>query len=48
MNGSVINSPAPAPLDYFPVVIEGGKVKIDLHQKKKRHSFEKSQLTYAL
>jgi cytochrome b6-f complex iron-sulfur subunit len=46
--GRVINSPAPGPLDYFPVIIEGGKVKIDMGQKKKRHTFEKSQLTYAI
>jgi cytochrome b6-f complex iron-sulfur subunit len=46
--GSVINSPAPRPLDYFPVVIEAGKVKIDLSQKTKRKKFEKSQVTYAI
>jgi cytochrome b6-f complex iron-sulfur subunit len=46
--GNVINSPAPAPLDYYPVIIEGGKVKIDMNQKKKRTKFEKSQLTYAI
>jgi cytochrome b6-f complex iron-sulfur subunit len=46
--GNVINSPAPAPLDYYPVVIEAGKVKIDMNQKKKRKKFEKNQLTYAI
>jgi len=46
--GSVINSPAPRPLDYFPVTIEAGKVKIDLNQKTKRKKFEKSQVTYAI
>jgi cytochrome b6-f complex iron-sulfur subunit len=46
--GNVINSPAPAPLDYYPVIIEAGKVKIDMNQKKKRKKFEKNQLTYAI
>jgi cytochrome b6-f complex iron-sulfur subunit len=46
--GNVINSPAPRPLDYFPVIIEGGKVKIDMTQKKKRKKFEKNQVTYAI
>jgi cytochrome b6-f complex iron-sulfur subunit len=46
--GNIINSPAPRPLDYFPVIIETGKVKIDINQKKKRRKFEKSQLTYAI
>jgi cytochrome b6-f complex iron-sulfur subunit len=47
-HGSVINSPAPRPLDYFPVIIEEGKVKIDMSQKMKRKKFEKNQLTYAI
>jgi cytochrome b6-f complex iron-sulfur subunit len=46
--GNVINSPAPRPLDYFPVTVEAGKVKIDLSQKLKRKKFEKSQVTYAI
>jgi Rieske Fe-S protein len=46
--GNVINSPAPRPLDYFPVVIEEGKVKIDISQKKKRKKFEKNQISYAI
>ena len=46
--GSVINSPAPRPLDYFPVIIEAGKVKIDMSRKMKRKKFEKSQVTYAI
>jgi cytochrome b6-f complex iron-sulfur subunit len=46
--GGVINSPAPRPLDYFPVTIEAGKIKIDLGQKTKRKKFEKSQVTYAI
>jgi cytochrome b6-f complex iron-sulfur subunit len=46
--GNVINSPAPRALDYFPLIIEGGKVKVDLSQKKKRKKFEKNQITYAI
>jgi cytochrome b6-f complex iron-sulfur subunit len=46
--GNVISSPAPRPLDYYPVTIEGGKVKVDMNQKKKRKKFEKNQITYAL
>lgn len=46
--GDVINSPAPRALDYYPLIIEGGKVKIDMSQKKKRKKFEKSQVTYAV
>jgi cytochrome b6-f complex iron-sulfur subunit len=47
-SGNVINSPAPRALDYYPVIIESGKVKIDLSQKKKRRKFEKDQVTYAI
>jgi cytochrome b6-f complex iron-sulfur subunit len=46
--GNVINSPAPRALDYYPVIIEEGKVKIDLSQKKKRKKFDKTQVTYAI
>jgi cytochrome b6-f complex iron-sulfur subunit len=46
--GNVINSPAPRALDYFRVIIEGGKVRIDMSQKKKRKKFEKNQVTYAI
>ncbi len=46
--GEVINSPAPRPLDFFPIIIEEGKIKIDINQKTKRSQFEKNQLTYAI
>ena len=46
--GDLINSPAPRPLDYYPIIIEGGKVKIDLSKKTKRSNFETNQLTYAI
>jgi Rieske Fe-S protein len=46
-SGNVINKPAPRALDFFPVSIDAGKVRIDVTQKMKRKKFEKSQLTYA-
>jgi len=46
--GNVINSPAPRPLDYYPVSINAGKVMVDTGQKMKRRKFEKNQVTYAL
>ncbi len=46
--GNVINSPAPRALDYYPVIIEAGKVKIDVSQKTKRKKFDKKQVTYAI
>ena len=46
--GVVLNSPAPRPLDYFPVILEAGKVKVDVSQKAKRRKFETSQMTYAI
>jgi Rieske Fe-S protein len=46
--GNVINSPAPRPLDYYPVSINAGKVLVDTGQKMKRRKFEKNQVTYAL
>ncbi len=46
--GNVINSPAPRPLDYFPVSIDAGKVMVNTGQKMKRRKFEKNQVTYAI
>ena len=46
--GNVINSPAPRPLDYYPVSINAGKVMVDTGLKMKRRKFEKTQVTYAL
>jgi cytochrome b6-f complex iron-sulfur subunit len=46
--GNVISSPAPRALDYYPVTIEAGKVKIDISQKIKRKKFDKNQVTYAI
>jgi cytochrome b6-f complex iron-sulfur subunit len=46
--GNVMNSPAPRPLDYYRVIIDAGKVKIDMSTKIRRRKFEKSQMTYAI
>jgi len=47
-HGVVLSSPAPRPLDYFQVILEEGKVKVDVSQKAKRRKFETSQMTYAI
>jgi cytochrome b6-f complex iron-sulfur subunit len=46
--GLVLSSPAPGPLDYLPVIIEQGRVKVDMSRVTKRKRFESSQLTYAI
>jgi cytochrome b6-f complex iron-sulfur subunit len=46
MNGDVQNPPAPAALDYFPVTITNGVVKVDTGSKLTRTRFEKSQAAY--
>jgi Rieske Fe-S protein len=45
--GEVINPPAPRALDIYPVIIEEGKVKVDIATTQKRKVFDKSQITYA-
>jgi cytochrome b6-f complex iron-sulfur subunit len=47
-NGVVLNSPAPRPLDYFPVILEEGKVKVDISLKTKRKKFDSRQMSYAI
>jgi cytochrome b6-f complex iron-sulfur subunit len=47
IDGEVQNPPAPSALDYFPVIIENGTVKVDTGTKLTRTRFEKSQVTYA-
>lgn len=47
IDGEVQNPPAPSALDYFPVIIENGIVKVDIGSKISRKSFDKSQVTYA-
>jgi len=47
INGEVQNPPAPAALDYYPVIIENGKVKVDVGTRQTRNRFNKSQVEYA-
>jgi cytochrome b6-f complex iron-sulfur subunit len=47
-HGVVLSSPAPRPLDYYPVIIAEGKVTVDLSLKAKRKKFEPRQMTYAV
>lgn len=46
MNGNVINPPAPRALDYYPVMVEQGVIKVDTSKPIKRKEFEKSQVFY--
>lgn len=47
ITGNVINPPAPRALDYFPVIMENGVVKVDTGRPVKRTKFEKGQAVYA-
>jgi cytochrome b6-f complex iron-sulfur subunit len=47
IEGDVQNPPAPKALDYYPVVIENGIVKVDVGTRKEREKFNKDQLTFA-
>ena len=47
ITGNVINPPAPRALDYFPVIVENGVVKVDTGRPVKRAKFEKEQAVYA-
>ncbi len=46
LRGEVLSAPAPRPLDLFPVVIEGGIVKVDVSRAVERSRFEPGQVTY--
>ena len=46
INGDVLNPPAPRALDYYPVMIENGMVKVDIGTLKERNTFRKEQLIY--
>ena len=48
INGEVLNPPAARALDYYPVLIENGVVKVDIGTLKERKTFRKEQLIYAL
>jgi cytochrome b6-f complex iron-sulfur subunit len=45
--GEVLNPPATKPLNYYPVLIEKGIVKVDISNLKDRNSVRKEQLIYA-
>jgi len=47
MNGDVQNPPAPRALDYYPIIIEKGVVKVDVGTKVERDRFSKEQIVYA-
>jgi cytochrome b6-f complex iron-sulfur subunit len=44
ITGDVINSPAPRPLDIYPIFIENNVVKVDTSKPMKRNQFEVSQV----
>ncbi|MFC2083782.1 ubiquinol-cytochrome c reductase iron-sulfur subunit [Bacteroidota bacterium] len=46
ITGEVQNPPAPKALDYYPVFIEQGIVKVDVGIKKERQRFLKDQVVY--
>jgi len=46
MAGNVINPPAPRALDYYPVTVEQGVVKVNTSKPIKRKEFEKGQAAY--
>jgi cytochrome b6-f complex iron-sulfur subunit len=47
INGEVLNPPAARALDYYPVMIENGIVKVDIGTLKERNTFRTDQLKYA-
>jgi cytochrome b6-f complex iron-sulfur subunit len=46
INGNVQNPPAPSALDYFPVLIQNGKVMVDVGTKLSRNRYSKDQAAY--
>ncbi|MBE7552610.1 MAG: ubiquinol-cytochrome c reductase iron-sulfur subunit [Anaerolineales bacterium] len=44
--GEVLNPPAPRALDLFPVIIEGGQVKVDTGTVIQRDHFDPAQVVY--
>jgi cytochrome b6-f complex iron-sulfur subunit len=46
MNGDVKNPPAPKALDYYPVIIENGMIKVDVGTKLQRERYNKDQIVY--
>ena len=46
MNGDVQNPPAPKALDYYPIIIEKGVIKVDVGTKIERDRYSKEQIVY--
>ena len=46
MNGDVQNPPAPKALDYYPVIIDKGIIKVDVGTKLERERYSKEQIVY--
>ena len=46
MNGDVQNPPAPKALDYYPIIIEKGIIKVDVGTKLERERSRKEQIVY--
>ena len=46
MSGDVQNPPAPKALDYYPIIIEKGIIKVDVGTKLERNRFSKDQIVY--
>jgi cytochrome b6-f complex iron-sulfur subunit len=46
ITGEVISSPAPRPLDIYPIVIENDVVKVDTSKPSKRSEVRAEQVTY--
>ena len=46
MNGDVQNPPAPKALDYYPILIEKGVIKVDVGTKLERNRFSMEQIVY--
>lgn len=46
MYGNVIDPPAPRALDMYPVIIEDGRLLVNIASPIKRQNFEKEQLVY--
>ena len=46
LRGEVLSPPAPRPLDLFPVLLEGGIVKVDTSRRIERTRFEPGQVAH--
>ena len=46
IKGDVLSRPASRALDFFPVSIEQGNVKVHMYDRTQRRKFSKSQLTF--